>query len=186
VKEREMKKSNILIGFLVLFVSSCTSTPEPKKTKNNASIKTEFLGGGLTIAYDKNGEFQSITSISTSKITSTLPSAVEEAIKIATLKARRQIAEFIGTEVKSHRFTSSISNSLQASQISDSDDASKIRNTIALKVRENITQKSNQILKGTFVKSEKHDNDKNLVVVTVVSGIGTVGTSEQLKKLFAK
>jgi len=83
-------------------------------------------------------------------------------------------------------FTSSISNSLQASQISDSDDASKIRNTIALKVRENITQKSNQILKGTFVKSEKHDNDKNLVVVTVVSGIGTVGTSEQLKKLFAK
>jgi hypothetical protein len=177
--------------FSIIFVSifllgACTSPPVPKESKANAPIKTEFLGGGLTIAYDKDGGFKSITSVSSSKVTSTLPSAVEEAIKIATLKARRQIAEFINTEVKSDRFTSSISDSLQASQTSDGDDTSKIRNTIALKVRENITQKSSQILKGTFVQSEKHDIDKNLVVVTVVTGIGTVGTSKQLKKLFTK
>ena len=177
--------------FSILFVTifllgACSPTPEPEAQKVKAPIKTEFLGGGLTIAYDEDGEFQSITSVSTSKVTSTLPSAVEEALKIATLKARRQIAEFINTEVQSDRFTSSISDSLQAAQTLNDDTTSKLRNTIALKVRENITQKSSQILKGTFVQSEKHDAEKDQVIVTVVTGVSSVGTSNQLKKLMSQ
>ena len=181
-----MKKSYLLIGLIALFVSACSPTPEPEAQKVKAPIKTEFLGGGLTIAYDEDGEFQSITSVSASKVTSTLPSAVEEALKIATLKARRQIAEFINTEVQSDRFTSSISDSLQAAQTLNDDTTSKLRNTIALKVRENITQKSSQILKGTFVQSEKHDAEKDQVIVTVVTGVNSVGTSNQLKKLMSQ
>jgi hypothetical protein len=170
----------------VALLSACTFTPEPEEQKVKTPIKTEFLGGGLTIAYDEDGEFQSVTSVSTSKVTSTLPSAVKEALKIATLKARRQIAEFINTEVQSDRFTSSVSDSLQAAETLNGDNATKLRNTIALKVRENITQKSNQILKGTFIQSEIHDVDKNLVIVTVVTGVGSVGTSNQLKKLMSQ
>ncbi len=181
-----MKKSYLLIGLIALFISACSSTPEPEAQKDKASIKTEFLGGGLTIAYDEDGEFQSITSVSTSKVTSTLPSGVEEALKIATLKARRQIAEFINTEVQSDRFTSSVSDSLQAAETLNGDNVTKLRNTIALKVRENITQKSSQILKGTFVQSEKHDAEKDQVIVTVVTGVNSVGTSNQLKKLMSQ
>jgi hypothetical protein len=88
--------------------------------------------------------------------------------------------------VQSDRFTSSVSDSLQAAETLNGDNATKLRNTIALKVRENITQKSNQILKGTFIQSEKHDVDKNLVIVTVVTGVGSVGTSNQLKKLMSQ
>ena len=110
----------------------------------------------------------------------------EEAIKIATLKARRQIAEFINVELKSDNFTSSVSDSLQASQTSDGEDKSKFRNTIALKVRENITQKSSQILKGTIVQSEKHDAKKDQVIVTVVTGIVPINTSKQLKQLMSQ
>jgi hypothetical protein len=104
------------------------------------------LGGGLTIAYDEDGEFQSITSVSTSKVTSKLPSA----------------------------------------EMLNDNTASKLRNTIALKVRENITQTSSQILKGTFVQSEKHDAYKNQVIVTVVTGVGSVDTSNQLMKLMSQ
>jgi hypothetical protein len=181
-----MKRSYLLIAFIILFVSACSFTPEPQAQNVKALIKTEFLGGGLTIAYDEDGEFQSITSVSTSKVTSKLPSAVEEALKIATLKARRQIAEFINTEVQSDRFTSSVSDSLQAAETLNDDTASKLRNTIALKVRENITQTSSQILKGTFVQSEKHDAYKNQVIVTVVTGVGSVDTSNQLMKLMSQ
>ena len=101
-------------------------------------------------------------------------------------KARRQIAEFINTEVQSDRFTSSVSDSLQAAETLNEDTASKLRNTIALKVRENITQTSSQILKGTFVQSEKHDAYKNQVIVTVVTGVGSVDTSNQLMKLMSQ
>ena len=181
-----MKKSYLLVSFMVLFACACTSTYELKKTKVKAPIETEFFGGRLTVAYNKNGEFQSITSVSTSRVTSKLPSAVEDAYKIASLRARRQIAEFINTEVKSDRFTSSLSDSLQASQKSDGEDFSKVRNTIALKVRENITQKSSQILRGTIVQSQKHDAEKDQVIVTVVTGVVNVGTSKKLKKLMSQ
>ena len=181
-----MNKAYLLILFVALFISACTSATELEGTKVKAPIRTEFLGGSLTIAYDKEGEFQSITSVSTSKVTSKLPTAVEEAIKIATLKARRQIAEFINVELKSDNFTSSVSDSLQASQTSDGEDKSKFRNTIALKVRENITQKSSQILKGTIVQSEKHDAKKDQVIVTVVTGIVPINTSKQLKQLMSQ
>lgn len=176
----------MLVLFVALYVGACTTVDEPKDTKVKAPIKTEFLGGSLTVSYDKDGDFQSITSVSTSNVTSKLPTAVEEAIKIATLKARRQIAEFINVELKSGRFTSSISDSLQASQTSDGDGKSKIRNTIALKVRENISQKSKQILKGTIVKSEKHDAKKDQVIVTVVTGIVPIDTSKKLKQLMSQ
>ena len=141
-----MKRSYLLIAFIILFVSACSFTPEPQAQNVKALIKTEFLGGGLTIAYDEDGEFQSITSVSTSKVTSKLPSA----------------------------------------EMLNDNTASKLRNTIALKVRENITQTSSQILKGTFVQSEKHDAYKNQVIVTVVTGVGSVDTSNQLMKLMSQ
>ena len=55
--------------------------------------------------------------------------------------------------------------------------------TYQLKVRENITQKSSQILKGTIVQSEKHDVEKDQVIVTVVTGVVSVETSKKLKQL---
>ena len=79
-----------------------------------------------------------------------------------------------------------MSDSLQAAETLSGDNATKLRNTIALKVRENITQKSSQILKGTFVQSEKHDAEKDQVIVTVVTGVSSVGTSNQLKKLMSQ
>ena len=175
-----------IIFFLSLLVVACTNIAEKEVEKAKALIKTEFLGGGITVTYDESGNFKSMTSTSTSKVTSKLPSAVDEAFKIATLKARRQIAEFIETEIKSDRFTSSVSDSLQEPDTFDADNKSDNLNTIALKVRENITQKSSQILKGTFVKSEKHDTKKKQVIVVVVTGVDSLGTSNKLKKLMSK
>ena len=83
-----------IIFFLSLLVVACTNIAEKEVEKAKALIKTEFLGGGITVTYD----VKSMTSTSTSKVTSKLPSAVDEAFKIATLKARRQIAEFIETD----------------------------------------------------------------------------------------
>ena len=181
-----------IIFSLVFFASACTNTEEVAEKvkalieKDKTSIETQFLGGGITVSYDKKGGFKSITSTSTSKVTSTLPSAVEEAYKIATLKARRQIAEFMDTEIQSERFTSSVSDSLQDSENTNENVESKNWNTIALKVKENITQKSSQLLKGTFVQSEKHDLEKKLVIVIVATGIDSVGTSKRLKKLMSQ
>ena len=179
-----MKINFLNVGFIVCFFTACTLNLEPDSKKVKALNNTDFLGGGITIIYDDEGDFKSITSVATSRVTSKLPSAVEEAFKIATLKARRQIAEFISVEVNSDQFTNSISDSLQASGKNNKNTRKELRNSIALKVQESITQKSNQILRGTFVQSEKHDSEKDIVKVVVVTGVETIGTSNILKKIF--
>lgn len=181
-----MKSNILIIALLLSFLTACSFNFEPESNKVKALNNTEFLGGGIKIIYDDEGDFLSITSLATSRVTSKLPSAVEEAFKIAALKARRQIAEFISVEVKSKQFTNSISDSLQAAAKNKKNNREELRNSIALKVQENITQKSNQILRGTFVQSEKHDSENDIVKVVVITGVETVGTSNILKKYMSK
>ena len=181
-----MKNSFLIIGMIVCFFTACTVNLDPASKNVKDLNNTVFLGGGITIIYDDEGDFQSITSVATSRVTSKLSSAVEEAFKIATLKARRQIADFMSVEVKSDQFTDSISDSLQAAARNNENSQEELRNTIAIKVKESITQKSKQILRGSFVQSEKHDSEKNIVKVVVVASVKTIGTSDSLKKYMSQ
>lgn len=176
---------NIKIKLLVviaLTLGACsTQSPIAKKT-----TESRFVGGGITILYTKDGELDGISSTASAPVSSDLQLSINRAVSVATLKARRQIAEFLETEVHSDRFLSTVSLDLQSSQDGDKvPDSSKATN-LAVSLRESIRQQSNQILRGTVVEKESFDAKSNVVTVVVRSKKADREASGLLKQLFSK
>ena len=170
---------NKLIALLMAaaFVTGCASS-----AKDGKPISSSFIGGDLKVTYDKNGEFESISSTATAKVNSTLPNARDEAVTLATVKARRQIAEFIKTEVKSQRFIETVSNSIQESNVENAVPDTKENNRIAYTIRDTITQNSNAILQGSILEKEVFDENLNTIIVTVRVGKKDATVLQGLKK----
>ena len=171
-------KQFLLSLISVTILLGCSSTPE-----KDGSVSSEFLGGNLKITYTKSGEFESLSSISSVKVTSDLPSAKEEAVSIATVRARRQIAEFLNTEVNSERFVSTVTKTLQDSETASGTNSMTLNSKIANEVKETIRQRSNVLLKGTFVESEVYDSNTKTITVVVKTGVKESGISNTVRKL---
>lgn len=151
--------------FLVL-LAGCSSTPE----KASERTQSEFMGGGITLVYTDDGDLKGIASTATAPVIGNLPSSMDQAVSVATLKARRQIAEFIQVEVTSDRFMSAVSNDLQRSDAFNDSQSQQVTMNIANELRDNIRQRSQQILRGTVVEKEDYNSMNRTVAVTVVAG----------------
>lgn len=174
-------KRLLLALFSVTLLFGCSSTPQ-----KDGSVSSEFLGGNLKITYTKSGEFESLSSISSVKVTSDLPSAKEEAVSIATVRARRQIAEFLNTEVNSERFVSTVTKTLQDSVTITGDNSTTLNSKIANEVKETIRQRSNALLKGTFVESEVFDPNTKSITVIVRAGSKESGAAQGIRKIMGQ
>jgi hypothetical protein len=168
----------LLALFSVTLLFGCSAT-----AKKEGLVTTDFLGGNLIIIYTKSGEFESLSSISSVKVTSDLPSAKEEAVTLATVRARRQIAEFLNTEVNSERFVTTVTKTLQDSETASGTNSMTLNSKIANEVKESIRQKSNALLKGTFVESEVYDSNTKTITVVVKTGVKESGISNTVRKL---
>lgn len=173
-----MKKAIFLTSFLMC-MTACTTTSDRSK------LSADFMGGEIKVVYNKSGEFESLISTATAKVTSELQSAKDEAVTVATVKARRQISEFLKTEVDSERFVSTITKSIQESDAVGGSNMSSVNAKIATEVKETVKQKSESLLKGTYVESESYDAKNNLVVVTIRTGTKEVGVVGTIKKLMS-
>lgn len=162
---------------LIVLVASC-STAE----KNENNFSSNFIGGDIKISFNKNGEFESLTSKAVAKVTSDLPSAKDEAVTLATVRARRNIAEFLKTEVQSDRFITTVSSTIQESESENKTPNMKENAKIAYEVRENIKQRSNAILQGTYVEIESYDEIQQSITVIVRAGNKESGASRGLRK----
>ncbi|MDY7580094.1 hypothetical protein RGU70_17430 [Herbaspirillum sp. RTI4] len=175
-----MKLIATLIATLTL--SACSSAPPLSAVPPNVQVAsvpsdlltTGFTRGGLTLVFNKSGQWERITSVSAVTIGSNLIGAADESITVATMKARRQIAEFINTDVKSKRTLTTISTTIQKAEgktggepENNSDDESQTSARIAQMVKDSIVQSSRAILTGTMVESEFIDAEKRQAIVTV-------------------
>jgi len=129
-------KKLLTISLIILFLSACSTTK-----KNSAEVSSEFLGGSIKVTYSKSGEFESLSSIASVKVTSELPSAKEEAVSIATVRARRQISEFFNTEVNSERFVTTVTKTLQDSVTITGDNSTTLNSKIANEVKRRFVKK---------------------------------------------
>jgi len=148
------------------FIAGCSSTSD----QSGQSTQSEFMGGGVTLVYTNKGAVQSISSTATAPVVGNLPSAMDQAVAVATLKARRQIAEFIQVEVTSDRFMSTVSTDLQRSNMINDNAGQQVTQNIANELRDSIRQRSQQILRGTVVDKEDFNSMSRTVSVTVVAG----------------
>lgn len=164
----------------VVLLSACSTF---SKVDGPNSVTAEFIGGDLKVTFSKDGQFQSLQSSGTARVTSTLPSASEDAFIVATLRAKQQIVEFMKEEVEGDRFTNTLTKSLQDGNDINGQVMNEINTKIAKDVQENIRSKSKAILQGVYVESKKFDNSTNTVRVTVKTSAKDVAVAKQVRTL---
>lgn len=175
-----MLRKIALVSAVVLLSACSTFT---SKVDGPNSVTAEFIGGDLKVTFTKDGQFESLQSAGTARVTSTLPSATEDAFIVATLRAKQQIVEFMKEEVEGDRFTNTLTKSLQDGNDINGQVMNEINTKIARDVQENIRSKSKAILQGVYVDSKKFDNSTNTVRVTVKTSAKDVVVSKQVRAL---
>ena len=163
-------------------LAGCSSTPDkaPERTQS------DFMGGGITLVYTDDGDLKGISSTATAPVIGNLPSSMDQAIAVATLKARRQIAEFIQVEVTSDRFMTTVSRDLQQSESFNGSQNQQVTMNIVNELRDNIRQRSQQILRGTVVEKEDYNSLNRTVAVTVVAGEKQSEAARAVRSMMAR
>jgi hypothetical protein len=177
-----MLKKIVIISAVAL-LSACSTVPLTK-TEDGAPIKTEFLGGSIKVEYDKKtGEVKLVESMATARLVSDLPNAVDESFTVATMRARKQLIEFMKTEIESEKFTESVFDTLQKSEVENSSKNRSVNHNISQAVKQSIKQKSAGILKGTYVSEKVYDQSTKTVRVTVRSSDQDVDAAKRLSRM---
>jgi hypothetical protein len=131
-----------------------------------------------------SGELDSIVSSNSVKLTSTLPYAQDEAYTLATLRAKKQIVQFMREELETEKFANTIFKSLQDAEAEDGKETSKtVKSEIIGELQSSIKQKSSAILQGVFVDEKSYDAKTNTITVVVKTSTKSVDTAKALRKL---
>jgi len=174
-------KRLILVSALAT-LTAC-STVKNTAVEPSETVKTEFIGGDLILNFTKDGQFEFLTASGTARVTSNLPSAVEEAYVVASLRAKQKVVEFMNNEMEGEKFVDTINDSLQESFASNGQSIVDVNSQIAYKVQENIKSKSKAILQGVSVDQKSFDKSSNTVRVTVRTGVREIATARQVRML---
>jgi len=194
------------VAAMVIGLAGCSSTPKnPTDATPGRTADVEFLeaNGPLTLTFDDKGNWVSIKSSATAPLVNNAPEGVEIAFKTATMRAKRNLTEFMANDVKSTKSVQTISKSYlkNIAQVDstnesntageDEDAASNSQatkesrqkaNTIAQTVRERIDDNSQAILKGVQVTERKVSKEQQHVSVTIVVTQQSIKGAEQVRK----
>ncbi len=208
---RKLLSSGVAAAFLLL---GCSSTPQPSTSA--AATRTalaEFVapGGKIAVEFDNKGNWLSLTAVATAGVSGTSQEAREQAASVASLRARRNIAEFMGAEINSRRSVSVISRTVQkANRTSSSPDSSQPvmltreelasleaelagpsatasnqsdeTSRIASTIREQITQNSSAVLRGITQKGQEYDREMNVVRVELQVDRRLIEAASQMRR----
>jgi hypothetical protein len=175
-----MKKLGIVI--LAVMLSACSSLGGGKKDER--SVKSEFFGGDIKVSYTMGGEFESIASSGTARVTSNAPDAAEKAYIVASLRARQQLVEFMKAELESEKFKQTVYKTLQeAEEELKVASSTVVKDNITSELQENIKQRTNAILRGTYVDSKEFDRGSSTVKVVVKSSTRDIEAAKSLSRL---
>jgi len=121
-----IKKISLAVAGALLVVGCATNQPGVIK---NAELRPETDSirpkpvstvfhrpqGTMTITFDAKGEFLEITSKGTAPIAGNNAFSIEQAAQVAQLRAKRNIAEFISTQLQTTRSVKVLSTAVQKS-----------------------------------------------------------------------
>lgn len=172
----------IAIVSTIVLLSAC-STMDDKRVEGPESVTAEFMGGDIKVTFNKDGQFEIMQAAGTARVTSTLPSAQEEAFIIANMRAKQKIVEFMKNELEGDKFANTASDSLQEGKSNNGQANNEVNSKIAYQVQENIKSKSKAILQGVYVESKKFDSSTNTVRVVVRTGAKDINVAKQVRSL---
>lgn len=172
-----MKK--LLIVALAVMATAC-STVKMDDSASADAIKYTQDFGKVEVTYTDNNWVE-IKSTGTSSVPISDDAGLEQAMNIATMRAKRNIVEFMQTDLKSGKTVDVMTNSL-AKEVSEDDQKSKQKAAnIATKVSEKISVEANSILKGVYIADRKISGDGRTVVVVVKVDKRSMRAASQLR-----
>ena len=173
-----MKK--LLIVALAVLATACSTTKLTQDEVSPDAVKYTQDFGKVEVTYTEN-TWTEIKSTGTSAVPISDNAGLEQAMNIATMRAKRNIVEFINTDLKSGKTVDTITDSL-AKEVAEDDQKSKQKAAnIATKVSEKIAVEANGILKGVYISERKVSSDGRTVAVTVKVDKRSMRTAQQLR-----
>lgn len=150
-------------------------------SKNDVStdvIKFVESSGKIEIEV-KGDQWQRIKSKGSAAVVMKDELALEQAMYVATLRAKANLVEFLEDDIKSAKATDSITKALRKEDETNSSSAEA-----ATTVTEAITSEARSIIKGAYVIDRTVSANKNYVSVTIVVDRKMVTVSKQISKFF--
>lgn len=207
-----MKRLTILITALALLgcaTGSSSPNPDfPAKAEKASSPQAEsvFLesSGTLNLVFDTDGNWQKIVAKGSADLSGDSPTARESALMIATMRAKRTVAEFLNNDVKSSKTLERIAktySSAFSAETADSDPQedseasiepdSGERNTaqekraqrLASKLVEHIRDNSAAIIKGAYVSHRSLENER--VIVELTATRESIGAAKLVSRMMS-
>jgi hypothetical protein len=178
-------KKLILVTAVALALSACstTKTVDLNDTSKDAVKYTQEFGK-VEITFNDKGEWETLKSTGTSAIPLTDNAALEQAMNVATMRAKRNIVEFIQTDLNSSKSHEAITNALAKDVSADESKTRERAGNIATKIQEKIAVEANGIVKGVYIVDRKISGDKSMAVVTVEVSKKSMRAAQQVRNSF--
>lgn len=178
-------KKLILVTAMAAVLSACSSMKSvdlDPVSKDAVKYTQEF--GKVEVTFNDKGDWESLKSTGTSAIPMSDNAALEQAMNVATMRAARNIVEFMQQDLQSSKSHEAITNAL-AKDVSSDDNKSRERaGNIATKIQEKILVQSEGILKGAYVLDRKISSDKTMAVVTIQVDKRSMRAAQQVRNSF--
>lgn len=208
---------------LAIVVAACSSTggkqapaaatPETARKQEGGAIQFaesvfQESNGTVNLMFDAKGNWVRIKAVGTASLSDDSPATRETALLIASMRAKRTIAEFLNNDVKASRTLTRIARSYSrkfqtsetrgdegasdamddeamesASTAGQSDHVEKMRqaNRVATILTERIRDGSSAIIKGAYVSYRGFDD--GVVVVELTASRESIGAARQMSRL---
>jgi hypothetical protein len=217
-----MKKSALAMALVAVFTVGCAtkgSPPTPTKVENKleqtpdiAKAEAEFLEatGTVQLQFSEQGEWLVIKTTGTAPINFNHPQGREDAFMLATMRAKRNLVEFLTNDVKSGKVAENVTKTALTDLVTNkntedrrrdskkendslfgsdndttggmySEEDRKRASKIAQSVTETISDNSQFILKGAYVAKREVTRDNNMVAVTVLVSKKSMNAAAQVR-----
>ena len=205
-----MKKSALAMALVAVFTVGCAtkgSPPTPTKVENKLEqtpdikkAEAEFLEatGTVQLQFSEDGDWLVIKTTGTAPVNFNHPQGREDAFMLATMRAKRNLVEFLTNDVKSGKVAENVTKTAMRDMVTNKNtedrrrDSKKEDNTslfgsegdttggmyseedrqraskIAQSVTETISDNSQFILKGAYVAKREVTRENNMVAVTIM------------------
>lgn len=172
-------RSILCAAIIAATVVGCSSTkPTGEMTEDGVKLAKNF--GKVEVEFSTFGDWKSIKSTASANVPIEHDAGVEQAMNLATLRAKRNIVEFIQTDIKAKKTSDAFTDAIIDQNVS------KERATkMSQKISESIVEQSSGIIRGAYVDDRKITDDGKNVTVVVVVDKRSLQSSSHLKSLFS-
>lgn len=213
-----MKMKLIAVAVLATIVTGCASNKVEPVTKVDNKLEQKpdikkaeavFLedNGTLQIQFSEEGEWLVIKTVGTAPINFNHAQGREDAFMLATMRAKRNLIEFMSNDVKSAKTAENIAKTSLRDIVTNSSTETKNRNVdpdsetdgtiggmasdenrrranrIAQSVTESMSDNSQAILRGAFVAKREVSRENNMVAVTIQVSKKSINASANLRTM---